>query len=509
MSIVQVATQKIEQASGGNPALRDLLTSVATSVLQQQTATSTTPKNAPAQAAASVNYKDGVYIVAILNPDSAQPMTPQQAQAARANGENTDLAPVTSIYHQIRCATSLSFDVKSDVQTFGGVHGSTQVYWSLSGIAAVPSRYFQFRSSYDGNTWNEWKTANSGSAVNEAVGDISVDEVYNAKWASFKLPGGQRISLGQGYGYAGDTFEVAPGLYTSAMHVITGPDGFKTANGHLAHGWIENGYDLIGSTTDVPANLPPRLKFTYMDGEGNQWASYLGIFGMAFDPLGENVKRYTTGQGEWTEFVLPGGARLGFGTGYVNDNAAVDIPVEMPWVKRSASLVHVVPVNGFNSGTQAQGVGDAYFSPDTFVCRCTFSSIHYGSTWPALGRYMVIVWSPGMPVETTTGGKWVKLETPGGTRIAFGGGEIGTTAPGSGDFMVRLPAGMTSDKALTFTSPKQHYDTGHPMAGIFSCRLNPASYDLNLYNAALTYVDVDDPPNTWAGDIQWLGFAWG
>ena len=128
----------------------EVLRSLTQTTQLQTTATTTANTYVPPQVKAQVSYLESSYIVQIQNPGTqAATSSLQAAQAKQTAISSSNLANVRPIYHQIRVATGPSFSIAANVQTFGGDTGSTQTYWTLTGLGSGRF-YFQIRSSYDG-----------------------------------------------------------------------------------------------------------------------------------------------------------------------------------------------------------------------------------------------------------------------------------------------------------------------------------------------------------------------
>lgn len=94
---------------------------------------------APAAAAAAITAAQGHYVVQMTNPASAP-------------------APVQ---HQLQAATSLHFDADSATNTY--TLGLGQL--SLDLVDPNETRYWRWRSRYQGSGWNAWRTYATASGV--------------------------------------------------------------------------------------------------------------------------------------------------------------------------------------------------------------------------------------------------------------------------------------------------------------------------------------------------------
>jgi hypothetical protein len=229
--MANVSQQKIDSAVQGNQAsMREVLSQLRQATVETQTVTgtvasSTTPNSSaqvPPQANGTVSLLEKSYIVQIVNPGATNPISTIQAAAAgQAATATTNLQAVKSIFHQIRVSTSPAFNVNSNTQVFGGDTGSSQVYWTLTGLG-TGRWYFQFRSTYDGVNFNTWKNIATGTSISE----ITIEAEQNMVWAVFTLPGDETVGVGQGFGSDGDVIGLPTGnLYTSAMFSLTAPNG--------------------------------------------------------------------------------------------------------------------------------------------------------------------------------------------------------------------------------------------------------------------------------------------
>jgi hypothetical protein len=487
-----VPSQKIEDAAAGNKALRDMLTALAATTNQQQQVTSTSGKNVPQQVKATVSYLKGNYIVEIQNPGAVAPASAlQAAQASAGATTGTNTQSITAIYHQIRCATSPQFNISSQVQTFGGDTGSTQTYWTLTNLPSGRF-YFQVRSSFDGVNWNLWRNANGGQTITTQPDGVTVEATNNAVFGLFELPGHQLVAFGAGLASNGGSFGVPQELYTSAMQAIPGPDGYVPQPSNLAHGIVTNTISLVGNTDAVsgPPDFPTLITQLYEDGEGHQWGGTASIFAFCYDPLGTNVTEETVGGCVWVDFILPGGAHLTIGTGVTADGGNISLPDTMPWVTAASLLTIVSPSSGFDPSHQAHGISEAAITGTTLRCAYMDGS---GNRWGSSGNWFAVSISGGYPVTAVANGNFIVINLPSGTKVAIGAGRAASgTAFG-------LPAGFTLANMLSIATPASFNDSGHPMAGVFSCGITGTT-------GHLSYSDTEN--NYWDGNYNWMAFAW-
>lgn len=488
-----VPTQKIEDAAAGNKALRDMLTALAATQNQQQQVTSTTGKNVPQQAKATVGFLKGTYTVEIQNPGAVSPVSSVQAALASGGATSaTNTQSITPIYHQIRYATSPQFSISSQVTTLGGTTGSTQTFWTLT---SLPSGrfYFQIRSSFDGVSWNLWRNANGGQTITNQPEGVTVEDTTNAVFGLFELPGHQLVAFGAGLASNGGTFGVPSQLYTSAMQAIPGLDGFVAQSSNLAHGVVANSISFVGSLQAItgPPDFPTVISQLYEDGEAHQWGGTASIFAFCYDPLGTNVTEEAIGGAVWVDFILPGGAHLSIGTGVTPDGGTIPLPSTMPWVTSASLQTIVSPSVGFNPDVQAHGISDAKIVGTTLSC----GFMDGGSTrWGASGNWFAVSISAGYPITAVSNGNWIVINLPSGTKVAIGSG--GSVPSGTA---FGLPAGFNTTNMLAIATPAGFNDTGHPMSGVFSCGITGSTGNLQY---------TDTQGNFWNGPYNWMAFAW-
>lgn len=488
-----IPTQKIQDAAAGNQQLLDLLTALAATSNLTQQVTSTTGKNVPQQVKATVSFLAGNYIVEIQNPGTVSPVSAvQSAQASSGANSGTNNAPVTPIYHQIRAATSPQFNIASNVQTFGGTTGSTQTYWTLTNLGSGRF-YFQIRSSYDGINFNLWRNANGGQTITTRPEGVTVEQTTNGAFGLFTLPGQQLVAFGLALASDGDTFGVPAELYTSAMQAIPGPNGFQVQTSNLAHGILNESVSIATGTgaTSGPPDFPTVVNMTYEDGEGHVWPGTCNIFAFCYDPLGTNVTEQTTADGIWVDFILPGGAHISIGSGVTADGAAVVMPSTMPWVNPASMLSIVSPNSGIDPTRQARGI-TASMIDASGVMHCQFEDTT-GNAWSSTGNWFAVGFSAGLPVETVTGGRWLVLTTPSGTKVAIGAGS------GANGSSFGMPAGFTSSQMFAIPTPAGTDATSHPFSGVYSCEIT---------GTTMNYTNVDTIGDFIGGPVNWFAFAW-
>lgn len=491
-----IPDQKIQSAAAGNEELRELLQAIANNQNLQTNVTNTGGKNVPVQARANVSFLQANYVVQIQNPGATSPVSSLQASQATAIATvSTTVQAVVAIYHQIRVATSPRFSISDNVQTFGGDTGSTQTYWTLTGLGSGRF-YFQIRSSYDGINWNLWRNANGGQTITPGLEGVTTEQRNNSVWAVFAISGSQLMAFGSGFVSDAGTFDVPDSLYTSAMQSIPGPNGF-VMNGNLAHGQRINEIDIVTPVPAPPLSVPPDYPTVvfnkYEDGEGNFWSGSANIFTFAYDPLGTNAAVYPTADGVWTVFSLPGGAQMVVASGKgVTTGSTLTVPTEIAgWFSFAHCLSIVTSQVGLSPDHQCHGVHQADISSGGVVTANWEDG--EGNIWGQTCNWFLVGLSPEVPFETLTGGEWAKFTIPTGTPVAIGAGVI----PSGSSF--DMPTGFTSAQSLSIGVPASFNDTGHAMVGVAHC------YITGTY-ANLQYEDGAN--NFWDGDVAWFCFAW-
>ena len=509
-----ISQQKIDSAVQGNSAsLREVLNSISQATVETQTVTgtlasSTTPNSSasvPPQATGTVSLLEKSYILQIVNPGATSPISSIQAAAAgMAATATTNLQAVKSIYHQIRASTSPAFNVNSNTQTFGGDTGSPQTNYTLTGLG-TGRWYFQFRSTYDGVNFNTWKNVNQGTSISE----ITVEAETNCAWALFTLPGDETIGVGQGFGADGYVIGLpANKLYTSAMFSLVAPNGFNTEPPQITN--IATSQIVLQKPTGISSQLasgiqdyPALISMKYGDRNSPQ-STYSGnanVFAIAFDPTGNNTTVYDSSDGKssWVVITLPGGSKIAFGSGQAADSTNIYVPSQTPWITASNLLIIPSIQAGGGSGQGAHGVGDC--TVNGLLMNATYSDIPGGSsTWPGVGNWLAVAWTPGLTTATVTGGKFVIINLADGNKIAFGANpNDGTSVLPSGSSF-GLPTGFTTDKMCSIASPASYAGSG---SNVCHCVSN---CDISGTTVTLNYIDGSG--NTWSGDVNWFAFCW-
>lgn len=491
--------QQILAAAAGNPALLELLESVLNTVGVQQQVTNTTGKNVPPQAKADVSFLNSNYVVQITNPGASSPLSQLQAaqQTQQANQAST-VQPVTPILHQIRCATSPRFGVNDNVQTFGGDTGSTQTYWTLSGLG-TGNFYFQIRSSYNGTDWNQWKNANGGQSVTSSPSEVTVEQQTNSTWAVFTLPGGQLIAIGDGFVADQGTFTLPENLFSSAMLAIAGPNGILGSVGAASDISDSNIKVVVPSDTSGTVGIPNYPTIVNLKYGGRttgppqaKWGGLANLFVIAYDPAGKNITRYVGGTGEWIVITMPGGVQLAFGQGYDADGATIYIPTELASWVGGANMRSICSIEGSPSSHGAVGVSQNALAGTTINAKWHDDA---GNTWTGNATWMAVAWQSGAETFTDATGEWVIFTLANGKKIAWGAGVVAAGSP------FTLPAGFSTGKMMAFPTPASSDDSGasNVMAGVQQCDVIGNIPTLNY---------VDGQAHTWSGNVNWWAFAW-
>ena len=520
-----ISPQKILAASQGDSAsLLEVLNQICQVSVQQQTVTGTTATGTtagqpnpsarrPAQATGTVSLLNGSYIVQLVNPGGKSALSNlQAAQAAKNATSATPLQPVTPIYHQIRVSTSRAFNVNSNTQTFGGDTGSTQIYWTLTGLG-TGNWYFQFRSSYDGVNWNTWKNTNGGQG--SSIEEVTVEDEGNTVWAVFSLPGKETMGVGEGYLSDQEAFGLPTGLYSSGMAAIAGPNGFAVEPGQI-NCINECDVQLQAPTTGTGAtgtlDYPPYVVMKY-GGRGDPPPRYSGIanvFAIAYDPTGENntvysspltsagypdvSNDYSSSAGTWAVFTLPGGSQFAVGSGCGYSGDTIFTPAECPWIK-AANMLSICSIQNSDVGDNgAHGINQCCLTGLTL----TATYADYGSAdnvWTGGATWLAVAWSPGHTPVSVTGGEFLVINLSDGNKIAFGAGSL-LNAGAS----FSLPPGFSESQLMTIGIPGSFSGSGdNVLHAVSQC-------DISGTTAQLTYVDGSG--NSWSGAVNWFAFAW-
>ena len=500
-----ISLGKIISASAGNQDLREVLEQVHASSTEQMAVTSTTPvptiatglRNpsapVPAQATGSVSLLGTSYVVQLTNPAGTNAISALQAsQAAGKATALTSLQPVTAIYHQIRASTSPAFNVNSNTQTFGGNTGSTQTYWTITGLGSG-TWFFQFRSSYDGVNFNTWRNANGGSAVGGLVNEVTEENTGNANWALFTAPGKTVMGIGEGFCADGETLTLAQQLYSSGMFAIAGPNGY-TPQGNSSYGVTLCDVDLqtpalpVVGTPDLPVVI--KMEYGQAHAAPNFWPGNATVFALAVDPTSENVRFFSLGTSSWMEMRLPGGAHIAIGQGKNYDGETLSVPAELTWFNWARTMSIASFTDAVDTGLTPHG----YFV-NRINAGVLAAQYKDGSTaWSTSANWLVVAWEIGAPVLTAAGVPWIEFNLQGGHGVAIGAGQqasIGDT--------VTLPAGYIAANLLGICTPGGFVEAGRHFQGIQEC----AFFGLTPY---LNY--LDDSGNLWSGVCNWMAASW-
>jgi hypothetical protein len=478
----------IEEASGGNPALRNMLRQLASSLSQQQQATATGNTPAPAQQAASVTFENPLFVVTFTAQQAA---TTQQAAQQASVGAS---AGAMIIYNQVRAATTRLFDAASNATLYGGDNGAAQSQFVITDLDPSLGWYFQVRSSYDGNTWNAWKTINGGKPVNAAVDSVSVQPAGDGLYAMFLLPGS--TTAGIGVSAVGDGLPVAPGPGTAIENSvgIAAPGSFQDAGRHA-----------IGLNASI--NEQGTVLCEWTDG-ATPWPATANCLVFGWGSQGQKPVISDITGGTFAVFMLSGGNLIAFGSGITADGGSFSLPPGFSNTNAMAipSAASVQTANG----NTAHGVANASITPKAgsqTEMAVAFKwgdgdSVSEGATWSADAQWFCIAWSPALQshVQAVTGGQFLIIETPSG-KLAFG---TGTCASGA---TIPLPAGFAWQDsaggvtAIGFCTPVSTTGSGgNDLHGIQLCAVNAAGQTILVY--------ADGSGNEWTGSIAWAAIAW-
>jgi hypothetical protein len=496
-----ISLQKIYEAAQGNPALLEVLQQVAQTTEQTQIATGQQSSTAqiPPQATGTVSTLNGTYIVQLVNPGGTSPLSQlQSAQAASQATPATSVQPIRTIFHQIRASTSPSFNVNSNTQTFGGQTGSTQTYWTITGLGSG-RWYIQFRSSYDGVNFNTWRNANGGSALPGLVNEVTLESAAYSDWAVFSLAAKQVMAIGEGLVPDQGIMGLAEEVYSSGMLAIAGPNGF-TPQYNAVYGLTACDVDIELPSPGTPVgsgipDYPVEIRNLYgVSGTGSTETSpgTASVFAIAFNPQGSNVQLYeeggTTGA-VWAVFTLPGGAQIAVGQGRNNDGDTIWTPAAVPWIDGT----RMISICSLTAATDIGKVVEGYAANQ--LTGLTLSAKYQddaGASWPTTANWMAIAWQQGVRVDTVGSGKFLTIPLQGGHAVVIGAGQ---TASGTA---ITLPSGYSSSQMLSICTPASAANTGHHLRGISQCSF------IGLF-PILSYTDNS---NTWTGNVNWLVACW-
>jgi hypothetical protein len=511
MGSSQISLQKLLAASNGNADLYELLTQMAQGKTELAAVTGTTPiagqtpgipnpaAPVPPQATGVVSILGGSYIVQITNPGGVSPISALQAAQAGNNATSlTPLQPVTPIYHQIRASTSPAFNVNSNTQTFGGNTGSTQTYWTLTGLGKG-TWYIQFRSSYDGVNFNTWRNANGGTALGGLINEVTEENAGNANWALFTMPGSLIMGIGEGYCTDGEIFDLAEQLYSSGMFAIAGPNGYVMKNFNDTFGvtlcdvdiQVPNPIPVGGGIPDYPAVLA--MEYGQQTDSAIEWPGQATIFAIAIDPSNEGVTLYEdpAGTAVWASMKLPGGARIAIGQGKNNDGDTIWTPT-LPWLSTS----RMMSISSFTDATDIGFGPDGYYANEITagVLAAKYHDTN-GDIWGTTANWLAICWEIGTDVQTVAGAPWLSIQLQGGHAVVIG---AGNAANGTS---VTLPTGYTAENMLSVVVPNANIvNPGqHNLCGIAQCSMIGLTPFLAFQDSNF---------NTWSSDTAWMIAAW-
>lgn len=499
-----ISPQKIWQAAGGNAALVELLTQLTQTTQTTQTVTGTTPNanpkanvKVPGQATGSVALTAGIYTLQLVNPGGSSPLSQlQNAQQGNNATALTPVQPVTTILHQIRVSTSPAFNVNSNTQTFGGNTGSAQTLWTFTNLGAG-TWYFQFRSSYDGVNFNTWKNANNGTGLGKIVSQVTLASADFSDWALFSLPGSETMGVVEGLLADQEIMGIPAGynLYSSGLLAIAGPNGY-TPKGNSAFGVTLSDVDLVIPPGAVPSGIPDfpiEIRMQYgQSGSSNTWPGNASVFGVAFNPQGENVTLYEQGGASgavWAVFTLPGGCPIAIGQGKNLDGVSIWTPPALTWISGTRMLSICSLTDATDVGHTPHGYLENQLSG--LVVEAEYSD--ESNTWSTSANWLAIAWPVGANILTSGGNSFLEIQLQGGHAVIFGAGQ---TASGTA---ITLPAGYSQAQMLSICTPGGFTAAGHHFQGISQCSFAGLT-------PFLTY--LDDAGDTWDGPVNWMLMAW-
>ena len=512
-----ISAQKILAASHQNPDLLEVLTSLSNVSGQQQAVTGTTSTAAPVagqpnpaapvppQATGVVSLLGTSYIVQITNPGATNPISQLQTQQQASTATPlSPLQPVKAIYHQIRASTSPAFNVNSNTQTFGGNTGNTQVYWTITGLGSG-TWFFQFRSSYDGINFNTWKNINSGTAIGGLINQVTEENVGDANWALFSLPGEMIAGIGEGLCSNGALFELATQLYSSGLFAIAGPNGAPALTSNTC-GVLEANVTLQTPATGNagivgPADFPVQV-FTEYGISGALPAFMPGVatvFGIAIDPSNENATFFPQGgstpttKSIWAVITLPGGAKVAIGQGLNTHGDTIWTPPSLSWL----SGTRMNAIASLTNATDVSYVPDGYYSNSISSSLVLSAQYHdtNGDIWATEANWLAVCWQAGTPTLTAGGHTFLVINLQGGHAIIIG---AGTGASGTA---ISLPSGYSVGNMLGIVVPNGSIvnPSNHNLSGIAGCYFD---------GLIPTLFYQDNTGHTWSGNVSWLLAAW-
>ena len=514
MGSSSISLQKILAATQGNPDLLDVLTQIKAGATQQEAVTGTTPVSGqiagqpnpaapiPAQATGAVSILGGAYVVQLTNPGATNAISAlQAAQAAGKATSLTPLQPATPIFHQIRASTSPAFNVNSNTKTFGGNTGSTQTYWTITGLG-TGTWYFQFRSSFDGVNFNTWRNANGGTALGGLINEVTEENTGNMNWALFTLPNKLVMGIGDAFVADGEVLDLASQLYSSAMFAIAAANGITLNTIDLAtYGITLSDVDIQTPSTPtaglaVVPDYPVVINMQYgvAHHAPNHWSETASVFAIGYDPTNSNVKVYQQpgGTTSWAVFKLPGGAKIAIGQGKNNDGETIWTPPTETWIDGSTMMSICSFTDATDTGLVPNGVSVNHLSGLTLHAKYNDNSDT--AVWSTTANWLAIAWQPGAPVATVGGNTFLSIELQGGHAVVFGAGQ---TASGTA---ITLPTGYSVDQMLSICTPASTDMTiHHLLSGIAQCAFIGLTPTLNY---------EDSNFNRWSGNVNWLLAAW-
>ena len=505
-----ISYQQLLAASNGNTDLLNILQQMKAASENSTTVAGTTPvagqiagqpnpaAPVPPQATGIVSILGGAYVVQITNPGAQNAISALQAKQTAGNATSlTPLQPATTIFHQIRASTSPAFNVNSNTQTFGGNTGSTQTYWTLTGLGKG-TWYVQFRSTYDGVNFNTWRNANGGSALGGLINQVTEENAGNANWALFTLPGNLIMGVGEGYLSDGEIFDLAEQVYSSGMFSIAGPNGFPPQTQGL-YGMANCDVDL-----NTPNPLPPATGIPdypvelvckmAVYGGTTTTPSNATVFAIAFDPTNPNVTLYEdpAKTATWATMRLPGGASIAIGQGTNNDGDTIWTPSALSWLSSTRMMSICTLRKAPTSGNTFSGFNLNQLSGLTVEASLLDSS---NGVIPCGMNWLAIAWETGADVLTVGGFPWLQIKLQGGHSIAIGAGQS------TGGLPVTLPTGYTFENMLTIATPGGcPLSTGYSARGIQIC----------AFDTTTPYLGYTDNVHQWgfSSPINWMVCCW-
>lgn len=479
-----VGVGSLDQAAGDNPALRAMLQQLATAANTQATKTNTSGKTPPGQSTAAVSFQNPFYVVTIVDPGGQTTLSLNQAAQQAADSSISANSTLSNIFHQVQSATSVLFDAPANLKTYGGDQGNLQNQFVIGDLDTKKNWYFRFRTSYDGQTWNQWKVINpKATSVNPNA--VTLEPVAGGQWAGVTLPGGQAVGFGIGQLASGLSIQTADGVLLANTIGVCGPATYADA-GQPAKA-IADQIDSLGVISLLYSN------------SGLTWPGKANFLTFGFASNGaQNLSEVVLGDGgRWVVMTLSGGSRIAIGVGHCTNGTTIDVPAGFTVAN---SMGVSTPLSGDEAGGWIHGIDHNNVTAGLVTCQYNSQGgINVGVT---TANWFVIAWEAALSgnLVTVAGGQYLRLPSPSGAVM------IGVTATHSGAIMP-IPPGYTYPKCLAFSVPST---TDNPGPGIYMHGMLEVEVDAGGLASlgTVTCLYSDDAGNTWGGDAATFAICW-